>query len=196
MTANKEQVFSDVIDDFSEIFSVVMHFREWKYNFPTSYKQAYLPLCLPKLLKPYITLQLVSWNPLADDVCLELMPWIQDLLFFVYQGESFDVDPSDPDLHLIPRIVETVIIPKLTGKNYTLKSQISLHLFLDFVSEVWDPLSSTQTSYLVNFIQQLLKKFPTITLKHLSYQSMLKAVIQKNQITMEKDMISPTFSAE
>lgn len=121
VVSNKEEIFSDVIDDFSKMFSVVMRFREWKYNFPTSYEQAYLSLCLPKLLKPYISLQSISWSPLtcsSDGVSLEQMPWIQDLLFFMYQGNCFDVDPSDSDLHLIPRTVETVLIPKLTGKNY------------------------------------------------------------------------------
>ena len=117
VTSNSADIFSDVIDEFSKMFSVVMHFREWKYSFPTSYQQAYLSLCLPKLLKPYITLQLISWNPLissSNNISLEHMQWVQDLLFFV---KSFDVDPSDSDLLLIPRIVESIIIPKLTGKK-------------------------------------------------------------------------------
>ena len=117
VTSNKEEIFSDVIDDFSKLFSVIMHFREWKYNFPTSYEQAYLSLCLPKLIKPYVTLQLISWNPLSTSSSLELMPWMQDLLFFAYHGESFGVDSSDSDLLLIPRVVESVVIPRLTGKN-------------------------------------------------------------------------------
>lgn len=113
--SRREKVFSDVMDDFSKIFSVVAHFREWKYNFPTSYTQAYISLCLPKLLAPYVTLQLASWNPLCpnNNVHLEKMSWLQDLLFFEYHYP--ETNSSDSDLHLIPRIVESTVIPKLTG---------------------------------------------------------------------------------
>jgi hypothetical protein len=99
------------------IFSVVAHFREWKYNFPTSYNQAYISLCLPKLLAPYVSLQLASWNPLSpsNDVYLEKMQWLQDLLFFEYH--SPEAISSYSDLLLIPHIVQNTVISKLTGKS-------------------------------------------------------------------------------
>lgn len=103
------------MDDFSKIFSVVAHFREWKYNFPTSYNQAYISLCLPKLLAPYVSLQLASWNPLLaeSNTRLENMSWLQDLLFFEYH--SPEINSTNSDLQLIPHIVESVVIPKLRG---------------------------------------------------------------------------------
>lgn len=116
VTSQQEAIFCDVIDDFSDIFSVAIRFREWKYNFTRSYKQAYISLCVPKLLGPYISLQLISWNPVNISGCvsLENMPWLQDLLFFDCHDES--LDPLDPDLLLIPRIIELTVIPKLTSK--------------------------------------------------------------------------------
>ena len=105
------------MDDFSKSSSVVARFREWKYNFPSSYSEAYISLCLPKLLAPYISLQLASWNPLCpnSNFHLENMLWLQDLLFFEYHypgGVS-----SESDL-LIPCIVESTVIPKITGDPY------------------------------------------------------------------------------
>ena len=136
VTAEKEEIFSDVLEDFSKIFPVIMHFREWKYNFPTSYEQAYLSLCLPKLLKPYVQLQLITWNPLKSSpagVSLEGMSWVQDLLFFAYQGETQEVDSSDSDLLLLPRVVEAVVIPKLAG---TLENTVSNVHMLVFISHL------------------------------------------------------------
>lgn len=114
LSANKEEIFGDVIDEFSRMMSVASHFQEWKYSFPTSYEQAYLSLCLPKLLKPYIALELIFWNPLTCSDSLERMQWLRELLFFAYQEGS--VDRTDSDLQLIPRIVETIVLSRLTGK--------------------------------------------------------------------------------
>ena len=106
----KNGIFEDVMDDFSQIHLILFRFRDWKYNFSASYEQAYMPLCLPKLLAPYISLQLLFWNPLdaTNHVNLKDMPWFQNLLFY-------DCNDSEPDDLLIPRVVELIVIPKLTG---------------------------------------------------------------------------------
>ena len=43
------------------------------------------------------------------------MKWFQSLLFYCYQ-EGIDPDPSDDDVHLIPQIIDRVIVSKLTSK--------------------------------------------------------------------------------
>lgn len=110
----KEAIFADVIDEFSSIFSVIMHFRRWKYSFKMSYEQAYISLCLPKLLEPYVSYQLISWNVLSADSNIESMMWVQDLLFFIKQGNK--VEYEDTDVLFIPQIIDNIIIPKLSGK--------------------------------------------------------------------------------
>ena len=122
LSANKEEIFGDVVDEFSRMMSVASHFQEWKFSFPTSYEQAYMSLCLPKLLKPYVTLELISWNPLTCSESLEQMQWLRELLYFSYQEGS--VDRMDPDLLLIPRIVETIVISRLTGKMDNVQIQM------------------------------------------------------------------------
>lgn len=113
ITSQKENIFSDVIDNFSRIFLVMMYFREWKYNFSQSYNQAYISLCLPKLLAPYVSLQLLSWNPLSHFLDFENMLWLKDLLFFEFHAD--EKMNSDTDIYLIPRIIELSVVPKLKG---------------------------------------------------------------------------------
>ena len=59
-----DKLFDDVVDEFASIFMIKAHLEKWKFQFPQSYQQAYLSLCLPKLFLPFVKLQLLSWNPL------------------------------------------------------------------------------------------------------------------------------------
>ena len=58
------EVFKDVVEDFWKLSLIKQRFHEWKFGFPESYKQAYVPLFLPNLLAPFVRLQLLQWNPL------------------------------------------------------------------------------------------------------------------------------------
>ena len=112
-----KEVFSDVVDDFSKLSSIKEHFEGWKFNFSSSYEQAYISLCVPKVFAPFVRLQLLHWNPLDQDSSeqLEDMLWFQVLMFFGF-SEGREVDPEDDDLQLIPNLVDLVVIPKLTGR--------------------------------------------------------------------------------
>ena len=112
-----------MVDDFSKLSSIKEHFEGWKFNFSSSYEQAYISLCLPKVFAPFVRLQLLHWNPLDSKTSdqLEDMLWFQVLMFFGFD-EGQDVDPEDKDLQLIPNLVDLVVIPKLTGKLPNLSS--------------------------------------------------------------------------
>lgn len=118
-----KEVFSDVVDDFSKFSSIKEHFEGWKFNFSSSYEQAYISLCVPKVFAPFVRLQLLQWNPLNPDCSeqLEDMLWFQVLMFFGF-SEGRELDPEDEDLQLIPNLVDLVVIPKLTGKSSNLNS--------------------------------------------------------------------------
>ena len=111
--SQREEIFSDVIDDYCQVFSILIRFREWASHFLTSYKQAYMQLCLPKVLAPYISLHLLFWNPIdpEENVNLMEMPWFQSLLFYEYKDDKL----SASDNLLIPRLIELIVLPKLTG---------------------------------------------------------------------------------
>lgn len=57
-------VFEDVVEDFSEMDSIRDRFAAWKKKYRDTYTEAYIGLCLPKLVNPFVRLQLISWNPL------------------------------------------------------------------------------------------------------------------------------------
>ncbi|NXA49219.1 GCFC2 factor, partial [Nothocercus julius] len=75
---DSRKIFEDVRSDFSDTGQILLKFQEWKEKFPDSYCDAYIGLCLPKLLNPVIRAHLISWNPLEQNfVELEEMPWFR-----------------------------------------------------------------------------------------------------------------------
>ena len=42
------------------------------------------------------------------------MSWFEVLMFYGYK-EGVEPDPGDPDLQLIPHLVDRVVVPKITG---------------------------------------------------------------------------------
>lgn len=73
-----EEVFSDVVEDFSSLHEIKLRLEQWKFGSPKSYQQAYVSLCLPRLLVPLVRHQLLLWNP------LEVMPTARGLLIRVW----------------------------------------------------------------------------------------------------------------
>lgn len=62
--SRSQDVFSDVQDDFCSVKNILARFEEWRRSYSESYHNAYISLCIPKLLNPIIRHQLLSWNPL------------------------------------------------------------------------------------------------------------------------------------
>ena len=60
----QKKVFEDVQDDFCNIQNILLKFQQWREKFPDSYYEAFISLCIPKLLNPLIRVQLIDWNPL------------------------------------------------------------------------------------------------------------------------------------
>nr|XP_030733556.1 GC-rich sequence DNA-binding factor 2 isoform X2 [Globicephala melas] len=59
-----KKIFEDVHDDFCNIQNILLKFQQWREKFPDSYYEAFISLCIPKLLNPLIRFQLIDWNPL------------------------------------------------------------------------------------------------------------------------------------
>jgi GC-rich sequence DNA-binding factor len=56
-------LFDDALEDFTEMSIVREKFEDWKEKFGVTYREAYIALCIPKLVSPFVRLQMVSWNP-------------------------------------------------------------------------------------------------------------------------------------
>lgn len=59
-----KEVLADVVDDFGTVKGVLSKLESWKQMDLDAYKEAYVSLCIPKMISPIVRLQLVSWNPI------------------------------------------------------------------------------------------------------------------------------------
>ncbi|XP_075732713.1 intron Large complex component GCFC2-like [Rhipicephalus microplus] len=64
-------VFEYVTEQLSSVAALKQKFARWKRDFGESYVQAYIPLCLVKLLVPFVRLQMVAWNPIEQGLFLD-----------------------------------------------------------------------------------------------------------------------------
>ncbi|XP_063040357.1 GC-rich sequence DNA-binding factor 2 isoform X2 [Engraulis encrasicolus] len=133
-----KDIFSDVQADFSDISKILSRFDEWRRSFADSYNNAYIGLCLPKLLGPIVRQQLIGWNPLqSDGEDFEALPWYSAVEKFCH-GQGHE-QSDNADEKTIPAIIEKTILPKVQG----------------FVELVWDPLSLSHTQSLTVLCKRL-----------------------------------------
>ena len=64
VTLEVSRLWEDVEPEYHEIAAIRRRFERWRREQPESYNEAYIALCLPKLLTPFVRLKLVAWNPL------------------------------------------------------------------------------------------------------------------------------------
>uniref|UniRef100_UPI00398ED117 PAX3- and PAX7-binding protein 1 isoform X2 n=1 Tax=Pristiophorus japonicus TaxID=55135 RepID=UPI00398ED117 len=172
------KVLEDVLDDFCTLDCIKTRFEVWRQMYYTHYKDAYIGLCLPKLLNPLIRLQLIKWNPFElNSRDFESMLWFESLLFYGCE-EGQDPQLDDVDTYLLPAIVEKVVLPKLTG----------------LAENVWDPLSSSQTSRLVKLILKLVEGYPSVVNGENKYtQTLLKTIVLRIRKTVDEDVFVPLY---
>ncbi|XP_053316667.1 intron Large complex component GCFC2 isoform X2 [Spea bombifrons] len=131
-----KDIFDDVHEDFHRVKNILSKFHEWRERFPDTYYDAYIGLCIPKLLNPIIRLQLLDWNPLEATTVLEDMEWYGEVEEFSYAGGDPENGVEDnTDVNILSSVIEKCVIPKVS----------------EFVEHIWDPVSSTQTQNLVCF---------------------------------------------
>ncbi|XP_077487608.1 PAX3- and PAX7-binding protein 1 [Amblyomma americanum] len=167
-------VFEDVTEQFSSVASLKLRFERWKAEFGESYEQAYIPLCLVKLLVPFVRLHTVAWNPIEKPESLENSAWYETLLFY---GQD---SPDDPDLCLLPRVVERVLLPKMSA----------------LAEKVWDPMSSTQTLNLVRTAKKLVEDYPTVGAQSRHLQNFLAKVAARISRALDEDVYIPLYPKE
>uniref|UniRef100_A0A3Q0RUJ3 PAX3 and PAX7 binding protein 1 n=1 Tax=Amphilophus citrinellus TaxID=61819 RepID=A0A3Q0RUJ3_AMPCI len=175
---DSKKVFEDVVEDFHSLDCIKSHFEVWRKEYADSYRDAYIGLCLPKLFNPLVRLQLITWNPLeAQCANFEYMLWFESLLFYGFE-ENSTLQKGDGDIGLLPAIVEKVILSKLSV----------------LAEQVWDPLSSSQTTRLVSFIHRLLKGYPTVLHGDNRYtQVLLKTIVLRTRRTLDEDVFLPLY---
>ena len=57
-------LFFDTEEDFCQVQNIISRILKWLAIDEDSFEKAYVSLCLPKLLGPFIRLQMLNWRPL------------------------------------------------------------------------------------------------------------------------------------
>lgn len=172
-------IFEDVIDEFCTVRLVLRHFEKWRLTDWDSYTEAYVSLCIPKVLSPLLRVEMLMWNPLLDDFNkVEKMRWFENLLIYGLQpNETEESLSNDPDLKLIPLVIEKVVLPKLK----------------DIVDSTWDPLSTSQTQRLVNLLSHLLQEYPSLVSSSKPLNNLLSSIVEKMKSAVENDVFIPIY---
>ncbi|XP_040849566.1 intron Large complex component GCFC2 isoform X1 [Ochotona curzoniae] len=173
-----KKVFEDVHDDFCNIQSILLRFQQWREKFPDSYYEAYITLCIPKLLNPLIRAQLISWNPLKlDSIGLKQMPWFISVEEFVDNSvENLNKDNSDKKI--FSAIINKTVIPRLK----------------DFIEFIWDPLSTTQTRSLVRHCSMISEELSTCENEvNTGKPDLFKTIILRMKKAIEDDVFIPLY---
>ncbi|XP_051880773.1 intron Large complex component GCFC2-like [Pristis pectinata] len=173
------KIFEDVHEDFYSVDRIFAKFRLWREKFPDSYYEAYIGLCLQKILNPLIRMQLIGWNPLKHDYSyLSQMPWISALEEYCHVEDEELKKKDKSDAALLLTVIEKTVISKLTG----------------FVIHVWDPLSSSQTRCLVQVCRKLKDEYDVFEDEQSkAMQALRKSIVMRITMSVEEDIFIPLY---
>ncbi|XP_075226312.1 PAX3- and PAX7-binding protein 1 isoform X2 [Lycorma delicatula] len=178
-----KHVFEDALDEFSTIKGVLERFEDWRKIDLEAYSEAYVNLCLPKVLGPLIRLQLLMWNPLYQNNGsggdLEKTVWCHNLLMYGIKqiAPTEEALRADPDLQLVPRVFEKNVVPKLN----------------QLVEVSWDPVSTSQTLVLVQLVTHLIQQFPTLSNDSKNFTALLSTIVNRMRDAVENDVFIPIY---
>uniref|UniRef100_T1HQR8 GCFC domain-containing protein n=1 Tax=Rhodnius prolixus TaxID=13249 RepID=T1HQR8_RHOPR len=176
---DSKHVFEDTLDEFATVRGVLERFESWRRSDIDAYREAYVSLCLPKLLGPILRLKLLFWNPFSQgNFDVEKTPWCNSILLYgLERTETEEQLRKDPDVQLLPRIIEKIVLPKLSK----------------LTSLCWDPLSSSQTVSLVGLVTKLIQEYPTITPTSKFLTNLINTVLDKMKEAVENDVFIPIY---
>uniref|UniRef100_A0A2K6EKG3 GC-rich sequence DNA-binding factor 2 n=1 Tax=Propithecus coquereli TaxID=379532 RepID=A0A2K6EKG3_PROCO len=176
---NQKKVFEDVHDDFCNIQNILLKFQQWREKFPDSYYEAFISLCIPKILNPLIRVQLIPWNPLKlDSIDLKQMPWFTSVEEFMDSSMEDSKKEDSSDKKILSAVINKTVIPRLT----------------DFVEFIWDPLSTSQTTSLITHCRVILEEHSTCENEiSKSKQDLLKSIVSRMKKAIEDDVFIPLY---
>jgi len=163
-------IMTDVVEDFSTLDGVLIRMEEWKKADPSAYNEAYVSLCLHKMIAPLVTLQLLFWNPLEDHSNIEDMEWHNRVAMYAH-----NLDLNKEDNIFLSLVLEKVVLVKI----------------ISMVKTAYDPLSTSQTSRLKELIIKLRHTYPTLTGSSKQVKELLTSVIDKFKASIDHDVYIP-----
>ncbi|KAK1567818.1 hypothetical protein Q3G72_017067 [Acer saccharum] len=140
-----DQIFSDASEEYSQLSSVKERFEEWKRDYPSTYRDAYMSLSAPAIMSPYVRLELLKWDPLHEDADFSEMKWHSLLFNYGLPEDGKDFAADDADANLVPTLVEKVALPILHHE----------------IAHCWDMLSTQETRNAVSATSLAITYVPT-----------------------------------
>ncbi|XP_050526915.1 PAX3- and PAX7-binding protein 1 [Daktulosphaira vitifoliae] len=173
-----EVLMDDVLDEFASIDLILKQMFQWKKNYQETYNEAYVNVCLPKLIGPYVRLEMLTWNPLEEDQKFENMLWYKSMQKYTMNGmSSIEQLTKNIDLELIPKIIEKIILNKLD----------------QIVVTQWDPLSSKQTKRFSAILKNILDNYPTIDPDSKLLMALLTNLVDRLRDSVDNDVFIPIY---
>uniref|UniRef100_A0A3Q0RLD1 GC-rich sequence DNA-binding factor 2 n=1 Tax=Amphilophus citrinellus TaxID=61819 RepID=A0A3Q0RLD1_AMPCI len=172
-----QKVFSDVQDDFCNVKKILSRFEEWRGCYSESYHNAYISLCLPKLLNPIIRHQLLAWNPLKDaSMDFENLPWFTAVETFCHGHGHEELEHTDRQT--LSNVIERTVVPKMTA----------------YVELVWDPMSHQQSVCLTDVCHRLKEDYSTFEGEPSKpVKAFTEAVVRRLRSCVDEDVFIPLY---
>lgn len=172
-----QKVFSDVQDDFCNVKKILSCFEEWRGCYSESYHNAYISLCLPKLLNPIIRHQLLAWNPLKDaSMDFENLPWFTAVETFCHGHGHEELEHTDRQT--LSSVIERTVVPKMTA----------------YVELVWDPMSHQQSVCLTDGCHRLKEDYSIFEGERSKpVKAFTEAVVRRLRSCVDEDVFIPLY---
>ncbi|KAI6170934.1 T-SNARE coiled-coil-like proteiny domain-containing protein [Aphelenchoides bicaudatus] len=168
-------IFEDTANDYCDVGTIIRHLLDWFQTNPQSFRDAYVAECIPKLVGPFVRMQLFEWNPLnVQTRDLSSFDWYQAVLKIGFNNEGVDVE--DPLIvGLIPDIVEKIVLPKM----------------IKIVNELWDPVSAGETRRLLDTVDRFVQQFPCLNRDSKFFTKLLNAIRERLRPELQGDIRVP-----
>lgn len=112
-------IFDEVVEEFCELPQILQKFDEWKKKDFIAYKEAYVHLCIPKVVGVFVRAEMILWSPFEADHYedIDKMKWFHPpAMYGRTPTETEDSLRKDPDVFVIPSLVEKIVLPKLSSE--------------------------------------------------------------------------------
>jgi len=170
--------FDGVLDEYCHVDKIADKFLHWLSADPTSFREAYTALCLPKLISPIVRLYMLDWSPSRHEEEISSRNWYRQLL--ATGMDNVGVELETPEVvELIPSVVEKVLLPLLAR----------------ILREQWDPISLKESQNCASLIRQLTRDFPSMRTSSKRVRELLET-IWKRLKSMVADAFIPLYSKE
>lgn len=125
-------IFDEVVEDYCELPHILTKLDEWKKKDMNAYKEAYVHLCLPKIVSVFVRAQMILWTPFQPEFYedIDKMKWFDPVAMYGKTSEEIEETlRKDPDVFLIPSIIEKVVVSKLSSKS----CEVALTKYLNLI---------------------------------------------------------------